>query len=173
MKRILTTEQMQQADQAAIAGGIPAFDLMQSAGRAVANTAQRVAPDTGRMVIVVGSGNNGGDGYAAARRLSQLNVRVTVIALTDPSQLTGAAAEHAELAEQAGAKIRPVCNSEDSEMLTFWLNRACWWWMLFSARDWIASWMAGCVRPWKSSMPRIARCFLWICLAVSTVITAG
>ncbi len=124
MKRILTTEQMQQADQAAIAGGIPAFDLMQSAGRAVANTAQRVAPDTGRMVIVVGSGNNGGDGYAAARRLSQLNVRVTVIALTDPSQLTGAAAEHAELAEQAGAKIRPVCNSEDSEMLTFWLNRA-------------------------------------------------
>jgi len=124
MKRILTAEQMLQADQAAIDGGIPAFDLMQSAGLAVADTAQRVAPDTGRMVIIVGSGNNGGDGYAAARVLSQKNVRVTVVALADPSQLTGAAAEHAKQAKQAGAKIRPVCSSDDSETLTFWLNRA-------------------------------------------------
>jgi len=70
MKQILTAMQMRQADQATIDGGVSAFDLMQRAGRAVADTAQKVAPDTGRMVIVVGGGNNGGDGYAAATTLS-------------------------------------------------------------------------------------------------------
>ncbi len=124
MKKILTTEQMRRADQATIDGGISAFELMQRAGRAVANTVQRVAPDTGRMVIVVGGGNNAGDGYAAAKVLSDKGGRVTVLALTDPALLKGAAAEHAKLADQAGVKIRPACGIDDSEVLTFWLNRA-------------------------------------------------
>jgi len=124
MKRILTTEQMRQADQAAIEGGVSAFELMRRAGLAVAETVQRVAPDTGRMVIVAGRGNNGGDGYAAAKVLSEKGGRVTVVALTDPAELKGAAAEFAALADQAGVKIRPACTVEDSEVLTFWLTRA-------------------------------------------------
>lgn len=124
MKQILTAAQMRQADQATIDGGTSAFDLMLRAGRAVADTAQRVAPDTGRMVIVAGGGNNGGDGYAAAAILSSMKVRVTVVALSDPEKLTGAAAEHARLAAGAGAKIRPACGSDASEVLSFWLTRA-------------------------------------------------
>jgi len=124
MKQILTAQQMRQADQAAIDGGISGFALMRRAGRAVADAAQRVAPDTGRMVIVVGSGNNGGDGYAAATILSQMKVRVTVVALCDPAGLGGAAAEHAELAAAAGAKIRHACSAEQADVLSFWLTRA-------------------------------------------------
>jgi len=124
MKQILTAMQMRQVDQATIDGGVSAFDLMQRAGRAVADTAQKVAPDTGRMVIVVGGGNNGGDGYAAATTLSGMKVRVTVVALSDPEKLTGAAAEHARLAAQSGAKIRMACKSDDRDVLSFWLTRA-------------------------------------------------
>jgi len=115
---------MRQADEAAISGGVSAFELMQAAGRAVADMAQWVAPDTGRIVIVAGSGNNGGDGYAAAKWLSERNVRVTVVALTDPAELDEDAAEHARMAELAGAKIRPACETSDREFLVFWLNRA-------------------------------------------------
>jgi len=124
MKKILTTEQMRQADQTAIDGGVSASELMRRAGQAVAETVQKVAPDTGRMVIVAGGGNNGGDGYAAAKILSEKGGRVTVVALSDPAKLKGAAAEFAELAKQAGVKIRPACTDEDSEVLTFWLTRA-------------------------------------------------
>jgi len=124
MKKILTTEQIRQADQAAIDGGVSAFELMRLAGIAVAETVQRVAPDTGRMLIVTGGGNNGGDGYAAAKMLADRGGRVTVVAVSDPTQLTGAAAEHAKLAGQAGVKIRPACGADDREVLSCWLNRA-------------------------------------------------
>jgi len=115
---------MQDADQASIDAGIPQFELMQRAGVALADAAQKVAPDTGRMVIVTGGGNNGGDGYAAARVLSERNVRVTVVALIDPARLKGAAAEHAWLAGESGAKIRPATGVADQEVLACWLSRA-------------------------------------------------
>ena len=124
MKHLLTAAQMQQADREAITAGVSDFELMQRAGEAVAVTAQRVAPDTGRMVIVVGGGNNGGDGYAAATALSGMRVRVTVVALIDPEKLSGAAAEHARLAAESGAKIRPACDSSAGDVLAAWLSRS-------------------------------------------------
>lgn len=121
---IVTSEQMRQADQAAIAAGMSAFDLMQKAGHAVANAMQQVAPDSGRIVIVTGGGNNGGDAYAAAKELAAFNGRMTVVALIDPAKLKGAAAEHAKAAAEAGVKIRTACKAADREVLTCWLNRA-------------------------------------------------
>ncbi len=124
MTLILTAEQMRRADAATIDGGVSAFELMQRAGNAVAECMRKVAPDSGRMVIVVGGGNNGGDGYAAAVKLRELNVRVTVVALVDPASLKGAAAEHAQLAGAAGAKIRLAISREDRGVLSCWLSRA-------------------------------------------------
>jgi len=123
MKHILTAAQMRQADQATIDAGVSDFELMKRAGEAVAVAAQRVAPDTGRMVILVGGGNNAGDGYAAATALSNMRVRVTVVALIDPEKLTGAAAGHARLAAESGAKIRPACDSSAGDVLAAWLTR--------------------------------------------------
>jgi len=121
---ILTAAQMRWADQQAMKNGVSGFVLMERAGRAVEDAALRHAPDSGRVVIVAGPGNNGGDGYAAARFLSQRNVSVTVVALADPATLQGEAAEHARLAGEAGAKIRVAAGPDDGEMLSGWLARA-------------------------------------------------
>ncbi len=122
MKRIMVAEQIRWADQQTIAEGTPGGVLMERAGRALAKAVLRYRPDSGRIVIVVGSGNNGGDGYAAARVLAGQNMKVTVVSLADPDGLKGDAAEHAGLARQAGVKVR-FCE-EDGELLSHWLARA-------------------------------------------------
>lgn len=65
---LLTCAEMGRADAAAIAGGTPGIDLMEAAGRAVASAVgERYRPQP--TVILCGPGNNGGDGFVAARHL--------------------------------------------------------------------------------------------------------
>lgn len=122
MKRIMTAEQIRRADQQTMAEGTPGSVLMERSGRAVANAVLQYRPDSGRIVIVVGPGNNGGDGYAAAWALAEKNMKITVVSLSDPEGLQGDVAEHADLARQAGVKIR-YCE-DDGELLSCWLARA-------------------------------------------------
>ena len=92
---LLSVDEMGRADQGAVAAGVSGLNLMERAGRAVADTAARLA---GRHPIVVlcGPGNNGGDGYVAARYLRNRGHAVTVMALGDPSKLSGDAATNFE-----------------------------------------------------------------------------
>lgn len=80
---ILTAEAMRAAEQSAIDGGATVEDLMDRAGAALAEAAYRFA---GPMPVLVlcGPGNNGGDGYVAARHLAQRGVRVRIAALGEP-----------------------------------------------------------------------------------------
>ena len=88
---LLTVEEMGRADQAAIDAGITGLSLMERAGRAVAEAAARIAD--GRPILVLcGPGNNGGDGYVAARYLRNRGHHVRLAALGDPKKLTGDAA---------------------------------------------------------------------------------
>jgi hydroxyethylthiazole kinase-like uncharacterized protein yjeF len=74
---------MRSAEQAVIDQGVSVETLMERAGTALAEAALRYAGPIPALVLC-GPGNNGGDGYVAARHLAQRGVNVRVAALADP-----------------------------------------------------------------------------------------
>src|SRR3954454_22437882 len=91
---VLTTAEMQRADELAIAAGTPGFKLMLSAGQAVADAANALVAE-GPILVVAGPGNNGGDGFVAAAELAALGREVSVILMCERDQLQGDAASAA------------------------------------------------------------------------------
>ena len=95
MIELLTTAEMAEADRLTVAGGTPGIDLMENAGRAVADSVSAVLQGR-RVVIVAGPGNNGGDGFVAARHLAERGYVVRVSFVGDRKRLKGDAALAAE-----------------------------------------------------------------------------
>ena len=95
MIELLTTAEMAEADRLTIAGGVPGIELMENASRAVADTVAAHAPGR-RVVVVAGPGNNGGDGFVAARHLAERGYQVRVSFVGDRARLKGDAAMAAE-----------------------------------------------------------------------------
>jgi hydroxyethylthiazole kinase-like uncharacterized protein yjeF len=91
---ILTTAEMAEADRLTIAGGTPGIDLMEQAGIAVADVVAAAAagPQGRRVAVVAGPGNNGGDGFVAARHLAERGFAVRVSFVGDRGKLKGDAA---------------------------------------------------------------------------------
>lgn len=94
---LLTTQEMAQADRLAAASGIASMSLMEAAGAAVARAAARHLHTEGgrRVAVLCGPGNNGGDGYVAARVLREFGFEVRVASLARTAELRGDAAEAA------------------------------------------------------------------------------
>ena len=91
---LLTCAQMAAADRLTIEHGLPGFELMQAAGAAVAKHALRlISSKAGRILVLCGPGNNGGDGLIAARLLQDHGLHVIVAALTSEKPWTGDAAK--------------------------------------------------------------------------------
>lgn len=92
---LLTPQEMAQADRLAIEGGVKSFRLMEAAGKAVAEAV--IERYYQRSVLVLcGTGNNGGDGLVAARLLQQRGWPVQVRILGDRDSLRGDALVAAE-----------------------------------------------------------------------------
>ncbi len=78
--RLATAEQIAQVDKLAQERfGLSCLVLMENAGQATARLAARLMPQAGRVVVLAGKGNNGGDGLVAARHLANWGARVLVV----------------------------------------------------------------------------------------------
>jgi len=110
-RKVLSREEIRRIDQIAIEQiGIPGVVLMENAGRSVAEIVLDMLdePMGSRVVIVCGPGNNGGDGFVAARHLHNTGVAVVIYCATDPERLRGDAAIHYRIARNMGLDIRDL-----------------------------------------------------------------
>ena len=73
--------------------GVPSLTLMENAGTAVADFVMSRHPNAKRITVICGKGNNGGDGFVAARKLQERRREVKLVLLSEPSELRGDAAE--------------------------------------------------------------------------------
>ncbi len=80
---------MRDAEGRAFAAGIAPGVLMETAGGAIARATLPYVPSGGTCLVLVGPGQNGGDGLCAARHLRSRGVGVTIWLLTDPGKLHG------------------------------------------------------------------------------------
>jgi ADP-dependent NAD(P)H-hydrate dehydratase / NAD(P)H-hydrate epimerase len=96
MSEILSNAEMEEADRLTIAGGIAGLTLMENAGKAVAQAVSGRQGAGGRVVVLAGPGNNGGDGFVAARLLAERGYAVTVLLTEALDKLKGDAAAAAK-----------------------------------------------------------------------------
>ena len=114
MVPVYQTEQIRQIEEYLFSLN-PKPNLMESAGKNVADLAIQVAPTHARSaLVIVGPGNNGGDGYVTARHLKHANFRVSVLAPLNKKQSSPDAVSALEKWESAGGTIQSTLSNEDS-----------------------------------------------------------
>lgn len=105
---LLTTAEMGRADALAISSGVSSYTLMERAGAGVADTVWERYGDAETVAVLCGPGNNGGDGFVAARRLQNYGYTVRVALLGEREQLKGDAAA---MASCWTGRIDPLSNA--------------------------------------------------------------
>lgn len=115
MMRISTGSRMREIDSTAInVRGIPGIDLMERAGEGLtASILEKMDEREGTCVIVCGAGNNGGDGYVAARLLMDKNRSAKLYSVVDPAKLGGDAAINRDRFTAMGGAIHRITDAED------------------------------------------------------------
>lgn len=113
---LLTAEEMRALDSATIVGGVPGEALMERAGRGVAAALERHfgSPVALRVLVLCGPGNNGGDGFVAARHLAASGARVVVGVVAPREKVAGDAAAHLARLEEAG--VAPAFLADDAAL---------------------------------------------------------
>jgi hydroxyethylthiazole kinase-like uncharacterized protein yjeF len=112
--RLLTAAEMRAVDRATIAAGTAGGQLMQRAGDGVAECLERHwgSPLALRVLVVAGGGNNGGDGFVAARALAVRGARVLVAVCAPRERVGGDARAMLEHLESAGVPVRFVADAQ-------------------------------------------------------------
>jgi hydroxyethylthiazole kinase-like uncharacterized protein yjeF len=104
---LLDVRQMGEADRLAVAAGVPGAVLMENAGKAVADEIRRRWP-VRPVTVLCGPGNNGGDGFVAARQLADAGWPVRLALLGARDRLAGEARQHAERWRGAVLPLAPA-----------------------------------------------------------------
>ena len=107
--RLATAEQMRELDRQAIEErGIPSIDLMEKAAEGVTKAALELLPHRPgkcRAAVFCGTGNNGGDGIAAARMLRSRGVQVRAFLVGNYDRMTADALEETRRLSEAGLEL--------------------------------------------------------------------
>jgi len=91
--KIVSAAEMREIDRATSERfGVPSLTLMENAGSSVARFVLSDYPQAGRVSVLCGKGNNGGDGFVVARKLKDAGCAVRVLLLCAPDELRGDAA---------------------------------------------------------------------------------
>lgn len=113
--KALTSAEMREVDRLTTERfGVPSAQLMEAAGRHVAEAIQgEFAPNVpARVVVLCGRGNNGGDGFVAARHLKAAGGGVLVFLFGRPEQVQGDASANLRRWKEAGGAVNVIENAE-------------------------------------------------------------
>src|SRR5690348_2456060 len=112
--KIVTSAEMREIDRLTTEQHhVPSLTLMENAGTAVARFILRQYPQAKRISVVCGKGNNGGDGFVAARKLHEAGKEVTTILLAASDEVRGDAEKMLKLLPKS-----PSGNlSEDADVI--------------------------------------------------------
>jgi len=116
MRLLLTAREMQEMDRMTIDEvGIPGLLLMEHAGMAVAERVLEMLKEAGgeHVFIFCGRGNNGGDGFVAARFLFGLGCSVSVLLAGDPEKISGDALINYRALKGLGIDMIPLQSDQD------------------------------------------------------------
>jgi hydroxyethylthiazole kinase-like uncharacterized protein yjeF len=109
--KIVTAAEMREIDRLTSQRfGVPSLTLMENAGASVAKFVRTEYRSARRIGVICGKGNNGGDGFVAARHLQESGREVQVLLLCDPGELRGDAAEMFNR-----LSVRPVLATSEQE----------------------------------------------------------
>ena len=114
--------------------GFSGLVLMENAGRDVADRLGHliesgrfaVLPESRKVVICCGKGNNAGDGFVIARHLQLRGYDARVLLWSDPAELSGDAAANFRIIERTGVPIEVFTKGHDADRLQRQLDGAAW-----------------------------------------------
>jgi ADP-dependent NAD(P)H-hydrate dehydratase / NAD(P)H-hydrate epimerase len=115
--KVLTAEEMREVDRLTIERvGIPSLQLMETAGRRVAEAFRAIAENAGlqprNVCVLCGKGNNGGDGFVVARHLGTAERQVRVYLFAHPDELRGDAEENYRRWRELGGQVTSVLEAK-------------------------------------------------------------
>ena len=114
--KILNSEQMRNVDRRTTERfGVPSIVLMENAALAVVDAITEHYADAGRVAIICGVGQNGGDGFAVARHLENRGIVPVVLVIGDRGAIKGDALTNFTICERLGIPIYDVRESTDVE----------------------------------------------------------
>ena len=116
--KVVTAQEMRQIDQQTIEQiGIPGAVLMEHAGSAVVQAIRQHFPECRNIAIVVGKGNNGGDGLVVARQLALTGQPVEIFLVSPPETFAGDALTNLQIAQNLGLPITPIFSENELNRL--------------------------------------------------------
>lgn len=119
MRNVLTKEEIKRLEQQAEKAGISLAGLMENAGEALARQVQEMLPEGGRVTVLCGGGNNGGDGYICAAVLENTGkYAVSVILCAEPGTSLAV-----EARKKLPGGVQQLSGSRDRKQAMYSLSR--------------------------------------------------